>query len=1549
MSKRARHWSVAHLPKGSGNNAEMSHLCSEQLEELRLALRTLEPTGAGGFEGLVAVTLTEITGVPFRIAGSGSQYGVDGKPAYESDSICFEAKRYDGEIPRNEVLSKIAELSISDGGNIDLWVLGATSSVRSQLADDVCKLGEERGIGTFILDWTDIGIPPLAVALAMAETVTASFLDSHLSDKALVANTRASLRAILDIKAFAGHAARIRSALREPSLGIGIARPGNSEWLTDIFSSKQRARRFMGQPLAPQDLSVGKTLARDALVSRMRPSLTGRTDGRIVAVLGDEGVGKSWLVAQSWLCLQEKPLMIVLTADDFVHVSPTDALKDTIVGKLVQQTGARLSDGAQKRWCRKWERWRTQRPPNVPRLVVFIDGLNQRPELDWARLLEALTSELTQIGGHLIVTARTLYFRHRIKRRLVSPFTEIEVQQWREGERNEILAAHDIKGSDLHAAVAVSLRNPRLLGIALELLQKAQIRDLDELSASRLLFEHMHASERDALSPQPAHEFAKRLQDHATEILSRIDVQQRDDLKVFEGGLEAVSDGRFFVPVEGDPTRYTLAEDGLTLAFGFSVVDQLRFAHRNGHDLDTALAVMIEPISALDVMAEAIIAGLTIACLEEDCPVEIGAAVVRAFAGMQNPNTDHFPAFAGLARQRPEAFIKAARDLCLAGGRQPNVDWIKDALQAAKTDDLAWSAISEDLRSWMARYSLSLELGMFSQPSRDLAEEVEIERTKKQDEIDQRLRSLSPAEKELLESLERKDDGDLSILAHFAFELIAGKPVAPFAQGLAQWSFANVLNHDNGVPYKEFMQLVRFNRADWPQARAAILMECRVFEGPDASRTGKWALVNMLQAMGAPEDAARAHRLVAELNADRPRFEEWRLVEKYCASDPCDPQSKRPENITDTARDYAAIDVSKIRLGVGISGEDLFFSRACPGVARFVPRVAVAKHREFVADVLCREGFRLRQGLFELRHHNALLTRNDALQLVKPIRVGTTGNDDDTLREKDRWIVSQHRAMLAFPHLTAQEQLEALLSQPQEDDILRDVMDVVKPLDGRMFETLLGKAYDNGDDCAQHRILTSVGRADTRISEGARKYLGALVRSDSGLVRAQVLRLIARLGDDHLIEMVLQSGWSGAQVRLDGDYEAWYGSAVILEAAARNMILCDQALERIAPQFYGQAAKKLSADAGKDIAGRIGASILRATNLTIDDAIPDIEIVVPREDRNEPTMYRASEKLSDSDDPLKAWQRFSESEEALQERHTRLIKAFKVFKGKLTQAKAQIILDSLRIDEFDAIAAADWKLAERWYEMFIDLPGTKLVAVHSLGYLLAHALSASNPAKAASLFTLLGGSQPLVRITYGDAGISLDAMAIWSAADDPQLDTLRFSCLDRSENDHELAIEVLAALRNSRDSVLQNYIEKRLGTGEPAKIARALMVAGLSVRSAFKDEVLARYRDTAGFIRRTHAAAMYAYERNIWAEHWFRQMYETKKTEDFWRYSILFTKIVDGRFDVWQTGDRECGEPFRMFWPSVESRLKHRLERWQGHRKRKLFGDDAPASIFIYD
>ena len=73
---------------------EMRTDISAYIDDLKKILTDLRDTGDDGFEGLIGTVLSEIAGVPFRLAGSGSQFGVDGKSTYADDGICFECKRY---------------------------------------------------------------------------------------------------------------------------------------------------------------------------------------------------------------------------------------------------------------------------------------------------------------------------------------------------------------------------------------------------------------------------------------------------------------------------------------------------------------------------------------------------------------------------------------------------------------------------------------------------------------------------------------------------------------------------------------------------------------------------------------------------------------------------------------------------------------------------------------------------------------------------------------------------------------------------------------------------------------------------------------------------------------------------------------------------------------------------------------------------------------------------------------------------------------------------------------------------------------------------------------------------------------------------------------------------------------------------------------------------------------------------------------------------------------------------------------------------------------
>jgi hypothetical protein len=449
-------------------------------------------------------------------------------------------------------------------------------------------------------------------------------------------------------------------------------------------------------------------------------------------------------------------------------------------------------------------------------------------------------------------------------------------------------------------------------------------------------------------------------------------------------------------------------------------------------------------------------------------------------------------------------------------------------------------------------------------------------------------------------------------------------------------------------------------------------------------------------------------------------------------------------------------------------------------------------------------------------------------------------------------------------------------------------------------------------------------------------------------VRAQALSLIANSSDEPSIEAVVKSGWSAANNQDENGYEIWYGSCVVVEGAARGMVSHTEVLDRITPQLYGWAATRLGPDAARSVARRIDYSIKKAADLALDLPVPDIELPQERNrDITEPTRYIVSEKPSEPADALDALQQLAEPNAAFEGRQKRAREAFQSFTAELTKTKARIILGGLTIQEFDTIAQSDPTLAESWYDLIMGLPKSRRAAIHNLGLLLAHALAAWTPDKAARLFRLLHDSEPIVRTTFGAAGVSLDAMTLWDATDHTALDKLRFDRLDRAGNDHEIALEVLAALWNGKQTLIEAYIERQLHTGEPAAIARALMIAGLSDHNQFNDEVLANYKNTSGFIGHAHAAAMYAYERNHWSAHWFTLMREVQQPEDFWRYAALLAKIVDGRFELWKSASGNTGEPYRMFGTSVESRLHNRQKKWRSKREKTLFGDAAPPKVFL--
>jgi hypothetical protein len=148
------------------------------------------------------------------------------------------------------------------------------------------------------------------------------------------------------------------------------------------------------------------------------------------------------------------------------------------------------------------------------------------------------------------------------------------------------------------------------------------------------------------------------------------------------------------------------------------------------------------------------------------------------------------------------------------------------------------------------------------------------------------------------------------------------------------------------------------------------------------------------------------------------------------------------------------------------------------------------------------------------------------------------------------------------------------------------------------------------------------------------------------------------------------------------------------------------------------------------------------------------------------------------------------------------------------------------------------------------------------------------------------------------------------------------------------------------EGVLESYAEQLLASGEPVRIARALMVAGFSDECDFASRILSRFSRAKGFLGQAQSTAHGAYSRNKWSRHWYELMRSATTPTDFWRYSVLLCKIVDGRFDKWAKPSRR-NDPFAKFMPAIRREINNGVSKRSTKLKDKLFGEKVPHLVYL--
>ena len=1181
----------------------MTQAYKDQLERLRDILLALPPSGKDGFEGVFAEALSRISGVPFRLAKGGTQFGIDGAAAHAEDAICFECKRYDKEPSASEVVIKIEDLCRRKDEADLLWVLACTASISTQLADRLRGKAAKDGIEILVLDWT--GDPPLlTVVLAKAGTPIIDKI-ATLSGGVEKNELEEIFVAIQGQEGFEPQADKIRGRLNASETATIRAAEKNRKWFADRFRNTRQARLDLGQPLAPNAVEVlhGE---RDDLVSCAVAQLQSEEP---VVLLGDEGCGKSWLAAKVIEQQESHTLTALFSAEQLPDRVDSGQAVDLLAKQLIRQTdGDPNDDTLLKRWCRRINAWverirlvhQTDDDPNDDtllkrrrsridgrterirpgRFLIVLDGLNQRPKKDWGRIIEAFKHLSEKAGGRLLVTCRSHYFRTNIKGRLFDPLGEIIVPAWTEEERNVLLRRVGIDPMMLDQQAANSLLNPRLLGIALNVLPLDDMDAWQGLTVERLLFEHIRAAERDNADHETSQDFADRLIRHAQQVLAKVQSPQRENPLIFEDQTEAVAEGHFFEPIVGPKNAYKLRQEGLSLALGFALVHQLLRAQSNNKDLSESISITLEPIATLDDTAKVVLAALTAVTLNESWfTQDIYEAIIGGFVFLQNPDTAHYPALVSLAKEQVKEFLNAAETLTLQNPPHPNSDWIKSALFDLRDDKKSWPLVADMAIRWLSYYTLDPEQQLSPNRSSSSAEEKQEKIEEKRSEIETKLDSLSEAERQILGEM-REMSGNPTRLTRAAITLLAGAELVPFARALVRASLSKALNGGIYWPYEQFCHLLSFNSRDWVRAREALLNESSAFRAEDSSSTGKWALGTILYSTGDDYDAREARTLVETLREPQTWPQSWRLVEEYCSVDPCDPASEKPDNAVKTATDYQQIDVTKLRLHRSRTSEGAFLEDALPSIARFYPEIAVEKHVQLLGQLFVRSGLPLRQVAVQDNQHRPLIDRDTALKLVDILRNPLALAD---LSEKETSLLS----LIAFPLLTGPEQLKAMLLIPNPENYFLSLCPSMKSFDEALFECRLRTAVVQDNRALISILLAFAKHSDTPLTSEVRRIIGSLIRHETERIRAAAFETIYRRELSDLLPTVLESGCCYTDREDKDSKEAWYGSLVLIYAARQGIADLITVLDRIMPELFDVAVRQLGPEATKEIAHRL--------------------------------------------------------------------------------------------------------------------------------------------------------------------------------------------------------------------------------------------------------------------------------------------------------------------------------------------------------------------------
>lgn len=786
----------------------------------------LDATGTSGFEGFMAKALSELTGQAFYTVKSTHQDGSDVRSApHNFFKVGLEGKLYGSStrLSRDALLHKITDAS-GASTPVDLWLLATTRPVDASDREKLYAHGESCGIGVLVLDWPNDDeldqLCDLAVICASATNTCKIFL------KPTRPLTEA-LNLIRQDSNFESMRLRLLAQLTRADTGYESARRASKFWMEQAQASLANAKSRLGghHNLGESEYGV---IPRDTINAQLDAWYTGGQG--VAALLGDEGMGKSW-AALDWYNRPKKseigaPLTVFLSAKSI----DTSDVKLTLAKALATQTGVRSSEFWEKRLA-LWER----SGRSDVRMLIFVDGLNENFEFtDWAGWLQPLFEDHLGDMYRVIVSCWPNWWHGTLAglMNLAPEPSKITIEGFNEAELDELLIAMGVKRSDFAKAVLELMRTPRLSSLVAK--HREKLKDSGDVTAERVIYEDWkdrlaRRGPKTGLTDLEMKSFVaklgRNLQSDIAQAVTRKDVIETLSDESGKSNLELrpaiteLSSGGWLKP--GDkPDTFRVSTNRIPFVLGATLMSQVR-EETEATVIEAKIAEFLDPLKAHSLGAAILRAAATIALIQTDTSPALRKTLLYKWLDEQNFHSDDFDAFWRMAGLAPDLFLDLAEERWLARGGSSLSDevQIKGFAKAAKFCDFK-AALKRRLTRWLSTAwpdpKVGAVLGKVDQTQADSQQRADETRSRYEQWVsDEIAQSFAPVR------LDTDKGKDWSWLSPRALAILSYIERAPFVDVLVAWALSRAIMR--GARHgEEVAWLLRVNLGDIREATDAI-------------------------------------------------------------------------------------------------------------------------------------------------------------------------------------------------------------------------------------------------------------------------------------------------------------------------------------------------------------------------------------------------------------------------------------------------------------------------------------------------------------------------------------------------------------------------------------------------------------------------------------------------------------------------------------------------------------------------------------------------------